>query len=410
MNRESYKTGWRKKSILLTGLYTSQTLGFAFVTTAVPVILRRSGTGLDKISLIFVLGFCWSLKFLWAPFIDKYGSKRHGHYRSWIILLQLLMIAAVLCASFLSIHEDMVLLSILFIMISFFSATQDIASDGLAVHMLAPDERGTGSCIQSAGNMVGFMIGGGIVLMGYEWLGWKGSLWVLAAGMALPLPGILNYKEKACFNKDIQTKPNYKSLISFFSRPGILSWLPVLLIFRVSGQITYWLMNPFLVDSGWSIDRIGIAINIIGVLFGVVGTASAAAMVNRLGRKTTMAAAMVLGMLGTFGLLGMVLNFLLPYTAVVYIVVGLIMIGYGFSSTIIYTLIMDKSHPSSAATDFTLQWSITGISAMVGGGTAMAMAESIGYAWVLVMALCIAVISIWLIAFYKDFEPMADCK
>ncbi|OEU48609.1 MAG: hypothetical protein BA861_07370 [Desulfobacterales bacterium S3730MH5] len=37
----------RQKAVLLGGLYTSQTLGLAFVTTAVPVILRQSGVGLD---------------------------------------------------------------------------------------------------------------------------------------------------------------------------------------------------------------------------------------------------------------------------------------------------------------------------------------------------------------------------
>lgn len=405
MSLKLNKSQWRQKAVLLSGLYTSQTLGLAFVTTSVPVILRQSGAGLDKISLIFVLGFCWSLKFLWAPFIDRYGSRKYGHYRSWIIALQILMIAVTSGASFLSVSQHLNLLCILFVFLSFFSATQDIASDGLSVNMLEPEERGAGSGIQSAGNMAGFMIGGGLVLMAYDWLGWKGCLLILAFGMALPLPVIISYREEPALEQQ-KKKTDYKALLNFFRKPGILKWLPILLIFRISGQITYWLLNPFLVDSGWSLDRIGISINVIGVIFGIAGSGSAAAMVRRLGRKTTMIAAILTGILGTAGLLGMVLEIYPPGSTAVYTVIGLIMTGYGFTSTIIYTVIMDKCDTSSAATDFTLQWSLTGVSAMAGGGVAMAMAEFTGYAGVLLISLGIAVVSIILVSLYKDFEPV----
>jgi hypothetical protein len=56
LNTKRYNRQWRRKAVLLAGLYTSQALGLAFVTTTVPVILRQSGAGLDKISLVFVLG------------------------------------------------------------------------------------------------------------------------------------------------------------------------------------------------------------------------------------------------------------------------------------------------------------------------------------------------------------------
>ena len=73
----------RQKMILLGGLYTSQFLGISFVITALPAILRQSGVGLGKISWIYGLGFIWSINFLWAPLIDRFG----GHYRSWILVM-----------------------------------------------------------------------------------------------------------------------------------------------------------------------------------------------------------------------------------------------------------------------------------------------------------------------------------
>lgn len=397
-----YNQEQRQKAILLGGLYTSQTLGFAFVITAVPVILRQSGAGLDKISWIFVLGFCWSMKFLWAPLIDRYGSKKYGHYRAWILVLQMLMIMVTVAASFFSIHDQLTALSLLFVMLAFFSATQDIAADGLAVTILKPEERGVGSSIQSAGNMIGFMIGGGVVLIAYQWLGWRGCLLVLAAGMALPLINILNYKERRTPADSHKNKANYKELIRFFGRPRIWRWIPVLLIFRISNMITYWLIGPLLVDLGWSLGRIGFAINIVGTLFGVVGAALGGLIVNYCGRKPTMLASILFGIMGTIGLYHLSRG--IDDSIIVYLVIGLIMIAYCASSTVMYTVIMDKCNPVSAATDFTLQWSITGISAMAAGGLAMRLAESIGYADVLLLSIGVAILSIVLIWFYDDFE------
>lgn len=350
-----------------------------------------------------MLGFCWSIKFLWAPLIDGYGSKKYGHYRSWILVLQILMIIVTIGSSFFSINGQLSVLSLLFVLLAFFSATQDIAADGLAVTILKPEERGTGSSIQSAGNMIGFMIGGGVVLIAYQWLGWRGCLLVLAGGMALPLISILYYREKVAPANTRINKVDYKTLIRFFGRPRIWRWIPVLLIFRISNMITYWLLSQLLVDRGWSLDRIGISINIVGTLFGVAGAALGGSIVSRWGRKTTMLASMLFVILGTIGLYGLARG--IDGSVIVYVVIGLIMSAYSVSSTVMYTVIMDKCDPVSAATDFTLQWSITGISAMAAGGLAMALAESMGYAGVLIISIGIAILTMALIWFYDDFEP-----
>ena len=55
-------------------------------------------------------------------------------------------------------------------------------------------------------------------------------------------------------------------------------------------------------------------------------------------------------------------------------VIGLSMVAYGGSFAVMYTIIMDKSDPASAATDFTLQMSISGISAFAAIGLAMRLA------------------------------------
>jgi MFS family permease len=393
----------RQKAVLLGGLYTSQMLGLTFIMTALPTILRQSGVGLDKIGWIFALGFCWSIKFLWAPLIDRYGSKKYGHYRSWILVLQMLMIVVTIGASFFSVTGQLFVLSLLSVLLAIFSATQDIAADGLAVTILEPEERGIGNSIQSAGNLIGLMIGGGVVLITYQWLGWRGCLLVLAGGMALPLISILHYKEKPAPADTRINKVDYKNLIRFFGRPRIWRWIPVLLISRISNMIVYGLLSPLLVDLGWSLERIGISINIVGTLFGIAGAVLGGSIVSRSGRKTAMLATMLFTILATIGLCGPARG--IDDSVIVYVVIGLIMGSYGGSSAVIYTVIMDKSDPASAGTDFTLQMSISGISAFAAVGLAMVLAESIGYASVLIICTGVAILSMALIWFYDDFEP-----
>lgn len=403
-------TPLRQTKVLLAGLYTSQTLGLAFVTTTVPVIMRQSGAGLDSISSIFLLGLLWSVKFLWAPLVDCYGVQKYGHYRGWIILSQLLVITLSLCAAFLSIHNDFMLLSILFILLTFFAGTQDNATDGLAVTTLKPEERSVGSSIQSAGNMIGVMIGGGVVLIAYDWLGWTGSMLILACAMALPLISVLRYKERWTARGEKDARSSYKAMLRFFRRPGIWRWIPILMLFRLNHQITYWLLNPFLVDIGWDIDHIGVTINIIGLLFGVLGALLGGRMILHYGRKKTMLAAMGLGIVGTSGMIALVHAGEASSPVAVYAVIALLMITYGLNSTVIFTTIMDKCNPASAATDFSLQWSLSGISAMAVGGLAMASAEYIGYIGVLISAIVFAMISMGLIFLYNSQQFYAAAK
>ncbi|SCL71929.1 hypothetical protein GA0070606_5882 [Micromonospora citrea] len=72
----------------LTALYVTQYLGIGFITVGLTAILRDGGTSLDTLALLQVVGLVWPVKFLWAPILDRYGSRHRGHSRSWLLVLQ----------------------------------------------------------------------------------------------------------------------------------------------------------------------------------------------------------------------------------------------------------------------------------------------------------------------------------
>lgn len=283
-----------------------------------------------------------------------------------------------------------------------FSATQDIAADALSVTILEPKERSLGGSIQAIGNLVGGMIGGGVVLITYQWLGWQASMLTLAAGTALPLISILAYREKVVPANRHKEKVDYNALFRFFRRPHIWHWIAVLLVFRTSNMINYGLLSPLLVDLGWSLDRIGFSVNIVGPFFGIIGSGLGGWIISRWNRKTAMLSSMFLVILATICLLVPARGIDNPLF--VHASIGLIMAAYGGSFAVMYTIIMDKSDPASAGTDFTLQMSLSSIFGFGTAGLALKLAESIGYAGVLTGCLGIGILSMVLILFYDDFD------
>jgi MFS family permease len=391
------------KMALLGGLYITQFLGLGFILTAVPTIMREAGAGLDEIAWIYVLGLVWSIKFLWAPLVDRYGSKRHGHYRSWLVVLQSLMIVSLVAAAFFDIGSQLPILAGCFVLLSFLSATQDIAADALAVTILAPEERGLGNSIQTAGGFIGNIIGGGVVLIAYAWLGWTASLLILAAGTAIPLVNILRHQEQPAPADLREEKVGFKDLLRFFRRPGTGRWVLILLIYGLGISISYPLINPMLVDLGWSLNQIGIVTNIVGSVAAIGGAAAAGWLVQRLGRKPAMLLTGAFGALSTGGLYVPAQG--ANSMAIIYSTVGLMMLAYGANSTILATMMMDKSDPATAGTDYTLQSSLGGILSFV-RGLSLGFAESIGYSGVLTAAVASEIIALVLVWFYRDFTPL----
>lgn len=389
---------------LLGGLYITQYLGLGFILTAVPAIMRENGASLDQIGIIYGLGLIWAIKFLWAPLVDRFGSEKHGHYRSWLIVLQSLLILFLVIASFFNINSQLSTLAIFFAAISFLSATQDIAADALGVTILQPEERGIGNSIQMGGGFIGNIIGGGLVLVAYQWLGWQASLLILAAGTAVPLLNILRHKEQPAPADAREEKVGYRDLVRFFRRPGIKRWVPVLLTYLLGISAAYALINPMLVDLGWSLDRIGFATNIVGSLVSIVGAAAAGVLMQRIGRKTAMIIASVFMMVAIAALFPTATG--VENTAVIYVSISLLLFGFGAGSTVFATMIMDKSDPSSAGTDYTLQYSVTQIVSFALSGGMLAAAESIQYSGVLWIAIGLSILGILLVATYNDFEPV----
>lgn len=377
---------------LLFSLYTTQYVGISFLLVALVAILRSQGMPLEKLSIVYSLGIFWVFKFLWAPLIDRFSLCRFGHYRTWLLILQAAMMINLTILGFYDLSNDFVLVMSLCATFSFFSATQDIAVDGLACRLLDMDSRGVGNGIQQAGTMFGSLVGSGLVLAIYPTLGWLGCMLLMSGLTSISWFQLLWYKEPTGKMRPIM---GYKRLLSFW-RYISKQWLVLLFLYPIGGGMAYTIINPMLVDLGWSLSHIGTAIYLVATPFGIVSALIAGKLIQRVGRRKTL-----LGLMSAQALFLLVL--LIPAYGVnetlpVYACLITYFIVHSPIPAVLFTLMMDQTDPSTPATDFTIQASTLMLIGIFTSGASTALAGSFGYIaviWVASAMCVVAFIAVW---------------
>lgn len=394
---------------LLLTLYICQGLPTGVFTQALPAILRTYGVPLTIIGFSGLLAMPWALKFLWAPFVERYFSRRWGQRRSWILPMQLLALALLLAiAAFdpyaLAGSAGVYQFFVLMFLVNLFAATQDIATDGLAVRTLAHSERGLGNGVQVAGYRLGLVIGGGLLLYLIGAWDWRGAFLLLAALLALLTLPILLHREPPPLPRPAGGElPYLRIFTSFFARPGLRGWLVVLITYKVGESMGSAMVKPMLVDMGLDLKQMGLMVSLVGSLATLAGALLGGWLTTRLGRARA-----IIGF-GALQALGVALYAALPWwhgqghavpLPVIYGVNAVEHFVSGMAMAALLTAVMDLARAEHAAADFTVQVSILAIF----GGSAFlvagVIADAIGYTGYFLVSGALALGLLWPAAVY----------
>jgi MFS family permease len=373
---------------LLAALYGSQFVPLAFFLFGLPAVLRTQGTSLELLGLLHLIGLVWVIKFLWAPLVDHFGSRRLGHYRGWLLITQALIIAAVLALIPLDPVGDLPIVILGIGVVGLLSATQDIATDATAVRLLEPAQRGVGNGIQKAGGYLGLMVGGGGGLLVYDRWGWPTALGFLAVLTALPIPVVLRYREAP---ETTGTRPRITTriLADFFRQPGAARWAFAVQPLYLSGiALASPLAAVMLVDAGWGLPQIGTLSIIGGGSVAIVAALVAGTTLSKVARRHALIGFGVgqIAAIAALLLLAGSLDEGLPGL----IAVGLLSAASAATGTAVYTLNMDWCRAATAATDYTVQDSLVELCLQVTGAAALSLAGVFGYQAVLVLAVLLS--------------------
>ncbi|MFG3701982.1 MFS transporter [Micromonospora sp. NPDC047620] len=370
----------------LTALYVTQYLGIGFITVGLTAILRDGGTSLDTLALLQFVGLVWPVKFLWAPILDRYGSRRRGHYRSWLLVLQGGLVLALLALlPFGRPAEQLGPVVAICVAYVFLSATQDIAVDAVAVRLLSERARGAGSGIQVAASYVGNLLGGGACVIVYDRFGWVPAILLLAVLTAVGLLVVWRFREPARADR-VRTGQAYRALLSVFGQPGCRWWTfgVVPLVYTGAGA-AYALVTPALVDADWSLERIGVVTGVVTSVPAVAAGLVAGIGIGRFGRAGVLVAGGVALAASTAMLLPL-MNGRAPLGGTV-AALGCFMAAYTAANVVLYTVNMDYSRPGTGGTDFTVLSSFGLVCSFVAASVALAAAGQVGYPAVAVAAI-----------------------
>ena len=386
---------------------------FWFLYQALPVLLRQQGMSLEAIGLLPLVTIAVSFKFLWSPLIDRYSFARWGHYRFWIIFFQLWIVIITGICSFLDLATQLPLILLGLALIGIGCASQDIATDALAVRLLNPKERGVGNAVQGVGGSLGRMIGGGGMLILLNRLGWTFSLLTLAVIMLVALLPVIAYREPQRFDREVEiaasasTPANYRLLdyfkifLRFSQQPGMGLWLVILGLYAAAHNLSATMFTPLLVDVGLSIPEIGALLGVFGAGMAMLGTLTGGLLISLWGRKQSLLVATGIAFLGT-------LSYFLPtfgftQLPMFYGVISLVFFSLGMVGTTVFTIMMDKSRLNMAGTDYTIQTSLIGIGGIVSAALSGVLAEAVGYRGIFAISVLLMLGCIVLVI--KRFTP-----
>ena len=379
---------------LLASLHMTQYLGMGFFYVALVALLRAQGVALEKLGFIWLLGLISVFKFTWAPLIDRFGIRRVGHYRGWLLLAQSGMVVVLVIMGFYDIAEHLDAVIGLCVLFNILVATQDNAAHAVAWQLLPAERRGMGNGIQFAGGLLGNILGGGGVLLVYPVLGWQGAMMLLAFGTAVSLVQLLFYRESVDVPRESVPSAAFcfGRFFHYWKTPGLRFWMLLLAIYPVGVSMGTTILTPMLVDAGWSFSDIGLVVNINGCLLGVVASLATGYLINRYGRKPVLIGAIFSQAMGLSLL--MVLTRGHTDTLSVYVVVGSFFLLFSPASIIVSTLMMDRTSAESPATDFSMQFSFFTLASAVAGMLSPALAAWQGYGAVVIVSVVVSLVAL----------------
>ena len=381
---------------IIAQLYIIQGIPVGLAFDAYPILLRDAGVSLAVIAIIPLAGIPWVVKFLWAPFVENYWLDKIGYRKSWLLPMQFLLAILIAVIAFTPFTEDTTNQLIGIIILScIISATQDIATDGLAADLAQTNNITQINSIQVMGNIAGMLIGGAGVSICYDCIGKTYSILLLVVIIIFSIAQLLLWKEPKLFYTS-EPKPRAK-LSLFFKRPKAYSMLLLALLIPFAGSVILTMSKLILLDRGLSVSDVGLYTGIGGYLTMILGCILAAYLLKKHPPSYTLK--LGFSLLASLAFSWSILNYYPSYINPVTVMISMTLlgIGIGFINVSIYTFTMIYAKQSKqTATDYAVFQSTLLLSEIIGSSLSMTLAEYFNYLVAFFSAL-MAIIAIFVI-------------
>ena len=304
------------KIVSFTGYGFASGLPYVLIFITLTAWLRDAGIDLSLIGFISWIMLTYSLKFLWAPLVDKSPTKlfkKFGHRRSWIITMQLQIIVSLIALSFINPETDLIVFALFAFFIALAGSIQDIAIDAYRIESAKLSDQGNLAAGYQFGYRLAILVGSSFALIYAEYYSWSSTYQLMAIILGINIfLSIYISVEKP--NPDLVKLKYQDSLIEpvkdFFNRFGVKIASMLLLIiatYRLTDIVMGPMANPFYIDMGYSLSEIGYVVKVVALIATIIGVFVGGIFIKRFGLYQSL-------LIGAF--LVMITNLLFSYASI----------------------------------------------------------------------------------------------
>jgi PAT family beta-lactamase induction signal transducer AmpG len=348
--------------------------------------LSDSGAELGVIGLTAWIGLAYSLKFLWAPLLDRppFAFRRFGRRRGWLLLVQPLLGCAALA---LAVAQPGPAAFAAAACVAVLSATQDIAIDAWRIEAFAERRQGLALAVYVWGYRIALLVSGSGVIAASAWVGWH---WALGGVAVLAGGGALVTLVAADPGSALPVRPGFRHAVidpvrSFLVRPDAWLVLAFVALFKLGEAMAGIMTAPFYRALGF--DRAAIAgTGVFSLTATLAGITLGGVLVARLGAGRAL---LLTGWAQTVAMAMYVVLAASPADhAVLYATVSAEAFAQGLADAAFLTFLSSLCARSFAATQYALLSSVPALAIHTLGAASGAMAAALG--WTLFYAVCMA--------------------
>ena len=396
--------------------------------------LKQSGSSYTTVGLIGWVAFPYTIKFLWAPFIDRlkipFLTKTLGRRRSWLLASQLCLMLSIYALSIVGVNDNLMLTVVCALCVSFFSATQDVVMLAYQVERLGRNQFGAGEAMGIFGYRMGMLLSGAGALYLAESMTWQGIYQIMAAAIVVGVITTFAIKEPSPIITD-EMKTKEKSAEKYLhSHPKIphrlaivLSWLYgavvcpfsnfmmkkgwfvcilIMLLYKLGDNLIGNMANIFYIEMGFSKSEIASVSKIFGMATTIIGGFLGGYLTVRLGILKSL---FISGLVHGASILFFVLIAKVGYNLdLLYLSIAIEHITGGMRTTSLFAFQMTLVNPIYAATQLALLTSAVHFGRVATSSISGWMIEHLG--WVKFFSLCSAstIVGLILVVMYASIE------
>jgi PAT family beta-lactamase induction signal transducer AmpG len=225
--------------------------------------LKSGGVDLKAIGLFALVGFPYTWKFLWSPFLDRYPFPFLGRRRGWMLVTQIITMAAVMAMGFFNPVTEIWIVVGLAAVVAFFSASQDIVVDAYRREWLTDAQLGSGTAVFVNAYKLSTLVPGSLSLILSDFMPWSTVFLITGGFISIGVLTTLMLPEPTLRGKPPQTlhAAVIEPFKEFITRRGwryAFTILAFIFLYKLGDSMATALATPFYMDLGFTRTQIGL--------------------------------------------------------------------------------------------------------------------------------------------------------